>query len=68
METGVRKAKTQDWADRVEVAFRNKDENNMEWKRPSDVQRVEDIPHVWSEGGMWGGCRMKLECEETAWE
>lgn len=57
METGVRKAKTQDWADRVEVAFRNKDENNMEWKRPSDVQRVEDIPHAWSEGACGVGVR-----------
>ena len=33
MEIGVRKAKTQGWADRVEVAFRNKDENNMEWSQ-----------------------------------
>lgn len=66
MEIGVRKAKTQDWADRVEVAFRNKDENDTEWKRPSDVQRVEGTPRVWSEGCMWGGCKMKLECEEAA--
>ena len=65
MEIGVRKTKTKDRADRVEVVFRNKDEKDMEWKRPNGVQGVEGTPGVWSEGCRWGRRKMKLEYEEA---